>query len=366
MTICIVATASAYRGALIIYKQFLEALAKNAEGDEWHIFIDYDMPMPAISNVHYHICHTKGLGRIWFDLFGFKKYCKSSGIQPEVVVTLQNTGVNGLAKRTVIYYHQSLPLYHYKFSLFDKAVKENLFYNYIYPLYVKLYLNSKAYVAVQTETIKQLFVERYKFPGDRVGVYYPNMKHIDSDSVVPYTFELNTYNFLYPSMGASYKEHITLAYALKKIISSSPEIAKRIRIHLTVTEADMSTLVQFSKENGLADNFLYHGNLPHDQILSMLKSCNALLFPSVVETLGLPLIEAASLGTPIIANNMGYVHDALNDYEGTGLVKVHDYDDWARQITRCCMSRGKYSPHVVIKNDSWDRLFRLIKEGVVV
>lgn len=364
MVICVVATASAYRGALVIYKQFLEALAHNVGGNEWHIFIDNGMPMPSISDVHYHICHTKGFGRIWFDLFGFKKFCRCNRIQPEVVLTLQNTGVRSIAKRTIIYYHQSLPLYHYKFSLFDKTIKENLFYNYIYPLYVKLYLNCKTYVAVQTETIKQLFVECYKFPAERVGVYCPNMKAVDSDSVVPYAFEANTYNFLYPSMGASYKEHITIAYALKNIIGSSPEIAKRIRIHLTVTESGMSTLVQFSKKNGLTDNFLYHGNLPHDQILSMLKSCNGLVFPSVVETLGLPLIEAASLGSPIIANDMGYVHDALNSYAGVKLVKIHDYDGWASAMISCCEDNSRDVPYVVPQSDSWERLFKLIKEGV--
>ena len=86
----------------------------------------------------------------------------------------------------------------------------------------------------------------------------------------------------------------------------------------------------------------------------------------MVETLGIPLIEAASLGVPIIANDMGYVHNALNDYEGARLVKVHDYDDWARQITTCCMIKERYTPRVATKNDSWDRLFKLIKEGVVV
>ena len=97
----------------------------------------------------------------------------------------------------------------------------------------------------------------------------------------------------------------------------------------------------------------------------MLKSSHALLFPSIVESSGLPLLEAAMLGISVVANDMGYVHDALHEYEGVKCVQVHDYDDWAMKIEECCTGGGHYSPYSFNDIDSWKRLFRLIKEGVV-
>ena len=91
--ICVLATASAKRGALAIYNQFVHALSSKSDEDEWHIFVDVDMPMPEIPHVHYHICHTKGFGRIWFDLVGFGQEIKRQGITPDVIFSLQNTGV---------------------------------------------------------------------------------------------------------------------------------------------------------------------------------------------------------------------------------------------------------------------------------
>lgn len=365
MNICVIATASAYRGALVIYKQFLGALSLLAGDDIWHVFVDNNMPMPSIPNVHYHVCHTKGLGRIWFDLFGFKKYCKNNGITPDVVFSLQNTGVKCRNNRNVIYYHQSLPLYHYQIKLFSKSLKENLFYNYFYPLYVNFFFNKHTYVAVQTETIKRLFAKKYKFPQNKIGVYFPKVEKIKVDDVKSYQYEPGTYNFLYPAMGASYKEHMTLAYALKIVMENNPQLACRIRVHLTVNIEDLPDLVRYAEMNGMQSSFVFHGNLPHDQILSMLKSGDGLVFPSVVETLGLPLIEAASLGSSIIANDMGYVHDALNNYTGVKLVKVHDYDGWASAMISCCEDKSRYAPYVVPQSDSWERMFKLIKEGVI-
>lgn len=76
-----------------MYNQFMQALAEDQRNSEWPIFIDVDMPMPEMSRVHYHICHTKGFGRVWFDLKGFKQETKRLGITPDVVFSLQNTGV---------------------------------------------------------------------------------------------------------------------------------------------------------------------------------------------------------------------------------------------------------------------------------
>lgn len=363
--ICVVATASAKRGALTIYKQFIDSLQTFRGDDHWHIFVDNGMPTPEMPNVEYHVCHTKGFGRMWFDFYGFKKYCRNNGIETDVIFSLQNTGVKCQSIRNVIYYHQSLPLYHYTYKIFDKSIKETLFYKVYYPFYVKLLMNKRTYVAVQTDTVKDLFSRRYDFPIDKIGVYFPKVEKINVDSVVSYEYESGTYNFLYPAMGAPYKEHTTLALAIVKIWRSNPELAKNIRVHLTLRERIHKTLHAIIQKEKLHRNFVFHGNIPHEQVLSMLKGSHGLLFPSIVESSGLPLLEAAMLGIPVLANDMGYVHDALHEYEGVKCVQVHDYDDWAMKIEECCTGGVHYSPYSFNDIDSWKRLFRLIKEGVI-
>lgn len=366
MIICVIATASALRGALAIYCQFVDSLRIYGGNDEWHLFLDDHMPMPEIPHVAYHVYHTKGFGRMWFDFFGFRQACKNIGINPDIIFSLQNTGVRFKNKRNVIYYHQSIPLYRYKVGLFDKSIKEHLFYNYYYPLYVKWLMNHRTYVAVQTDTIKDLFAKRYHFPKEKIGVYFPNVEKVNGDNVKPYQYEADTFNFLYPAMGAAYKEHMTLAYALEIVCKEKPYIGRQIRIHLTLKEGDVKGLEQFLVAYGLSQQFIFHGNLAHDDILSMLKSGDGLLFPSVVETLGLPLLEGASLGVPVVANDMPYVHDVLMPYEGVRYVTKHDYEGWAHQIISCCEMRKQYAPLVINNNSSWARLFKLIREGVVI
>lgn len=239
-------------------------------------------------------------------------------------------------------------------------MKENVFYYYIYPLYVKLFLNKQTYVAVQTEDIKKRFARRYNFSEERIGVFFPEVEKIDVETVEPYIYENDTFNFFYPSMGASYKEHTTLVYALERIYTEHKDMARRIRIHFTLTKDDNKELTKCIRELGFDGNFVFHGNIPHEQVLSMMKAGNGLLFPSVIETLGLPLLEAASLGTPVIANDMGYAREVLRGYDGVRFVTVHDYDGWAAQMIQCCEKKDAFAPYHVPDHDSWKRLIRHI------
>lgn len=366
MIICVLATASAEGGALSIYKQFLTSLELNHGQDEWHVFIDKNMPMPEMSGVWYHVCHTKGLWRISFDLWGFRSMVHNLQLVPDVIFSLQNTGVRCRNGRMVIYFHQPLPFYKFKCCFFDSFYKTYFFYHYFYPYYIRSFFNNSTYIAVQTQIMKDNFTKRFSFSPHKIGVYFPNMEKIDPDQVESYTFEEGTFNFVYPAGTYAYKEQITIAHALKAIYRMNTDVARQIRVHFTFEEGAIADLANYLKDYHLQENFVFHGTIPYSKVLSMLKSCDALLFPSVIETLGLPLLEAASFGTSVIANDMKYVHEVLEGYNGVCFVPVHDYDKWARNMLLCCEQRAQYVPYTRQKSDSWERLFRLIREGIII
>lgn len=56
------------------------------------------------------------------------------------------------------------------------------------------------------------------------------------------------------------------------------------------------------------------GNLPDGQARSWLAQSRALLFPSHIEGFGLPLIEAAEMGVPVICGEIAVAHEVLGDY----------------------------------------------------
>ena len=70
----------------------------------------------------------------------------------------------------------------------------------------------------------------------------------------------------------------------------------------------------FNNDKNILSRIVNLGKISHKKVLSMFKK-SILLFPSFDETFGLPLIEASSIGTPIVASNRNFVKEiCLNAY----------------------------------------------------
>lgn len=54
------------------------------------------------------------------------------------------------------------------------------------------------------------------------------------------------------------------------------------------------------------------GLMPHAEVVKLYARSSALIFPSLSESFGLPLIEASSLGLPILAGEVDFVRDVCN------------------------------------------------------
>lgn len=70
--------------------------------------------------------------------------------------------------------------------------------------------------------------------------------------------------------------------------------------------------------------------LPGDQLITLIRGARALLFPSIYEGFGLPVIEAMALGTPVVTSNVSSLPEVAGD--AALLVDPYSVDDIARAI----------------------------------
>jgi glycosyltransferase involved in cell wall biosynthesis len=122
------------------------------------------------------------------------------------------------------------------------------------------------------------------------------------------------YSFIYPASGDAHKNHRRLveAWVLLAVDGCRPEL------QLTFDSAIHPGLTAFvaaqTREHGLAITCL--GLLPHAELLARYSQVDALIYPSLLESFGLPLIEAASAGLPVVAAELDYVRDILDPVQG--------------------------------------------------
>ncbi len=110
--------------------------------------------------------------------------------------------------------------------------------------------------------------------------------------------------FFYPASLYEHKNHRNLFEAIKLLERNS---IKKFKLILTIKESDLEI---FSIKN--RSNILCIGEVEYLDLLKIYKFVDFLLFPSISESLGLPLLEAKQNNIKIIASNLEYVFDICN------------------------------------------------------
>lgn len=120
--------------------------------------------------------------------------------------------------------------------------------------------------------------------------------------------DLNDKLFSYIADGQSQKNHIFLLNAWE-ILYDFYDI--NYKLFLTVSDAypDLLSKISYLKLKGI--NIENLGCVPHSKILKLYTRIDYMIYPSLIESFGLPLIEAASLGCDIIAIDKEYVLDVI-------------------------------------------------------
>jgi len=118
------------------------------------------------------------------------------------------------------------------------------------------------------------------------------------------------YDFVYVASGEPHKRH-------ESLINGWLELANRgyfPSLCLTLDPKHFSSLYAWIKKNvkeyGL--NVEIKGCLSYSEVKALYCNSKAMIYPSVFESFGLPLLEASSLGLPIVASNASYVNDVIS------------------------------------------------------
>ena len=338
------ATALDQSGALSILRQFVENIPRDER--KWLVFVS---PIVSVSadNPNVRIEPIEGVKpmhqRLVWDTFGIPKWLKRNRIIPVAAVSLQNTGFQvGRRVPAYIYYHQPIPFFPFRWNPFKREERTFWFYKKIYPFFVRLFLKKETTIFVQLDFIKKGFEKCFKHSPKRVKVYCPSVSEpkVKSEDKV---MESDSLKLLYPAMPHFYKNHRIIDKALK------------------LTDRDSEVLFTFDESvQRFRDGRIRPiGMQPYNRLCELYRSCDALLFPSYIETFGLPLLEAAMTGMPIIAADLPYAREVLAGYDGVRFVEYDKPERWAEAID--CLEKGKrYKPINIAARPGWKELFEEI------
>ena len=191
------------------------------------------------------------------------------------------------------------------------------------------------HIYVQTEWMRRATCQWIHWPEDRIHVV-PMLLDADAVPVRPYTGQ-NSRVFLYPARAEGYKNHSVILEACRYLAARGET---NFRVIFTMDPEDNAYAARLYQEAaGLPVDFV--GTLSYDEVWGY-YSLSTLLFPSYLETCGLPLMEARLAGARILASDMPFSHEALDDYPNAEFFPYQD----GRALADC-MASVLDAPHYV-------------------
>jgi len=297
-----------YGGALsILHEFYAEVLASHDDSVEW-FFVLSTPKLDTSKNVtvlNYPWVKRSWLHRIYFDYFIAPQVIKKYRI--DRVFSLQNVLIPRTTVPQVLYVHQSLPFVKVRFSFTEDKLLW-IYQNVISHLIFRSMRRAER-VIVQTEWMRSEGAKIASVSREKMHVVPPVITAEITNTYVHTKHSRST--FFYPAHAMLYKNHQVIIEACELLRLQGIEDYSVI-LTLTGDEGDkIRRLAQRVKEMNLPVKFA--GTLTRPEVFSYYKK-SVLLFPSYVETYGLPLMEAGMHGAPIIAADTLFAREILGVY----------------------------------------------------
>ena len=166
-------------------------------------------------------------------------------------------------------------------------------------------------VLVQTPSMKKLLNKRLTINKPiSVRPFVGNEIHLSRSIVLKNIKYNNEIDFLYVASGEAHKNHRKLINAWIILAKNGIFPSLKLTIDNEIFPELCEWINQVKNVNKLnVDNM---GSLSADEVGALYQKANALIFPSICESLGLPLIEARQAGLSILASELDFVRDILD------------------------------------------------------
>ena len=316
MKILVIDIAAKTGGALTIIDSFYKESLEDKQ-NEYIFLLSRDLEERSSESDIIIMKKQNWLSRLYFDFIGAKKIVKKYNI--EKVISFQNTMPRLDKCFKILYMHQAIPFQKEKKFSFLKKKEFNLaIRQHLIGYLIKRSLLKSDKIIVQTNWIKKAIIRECSIDKDKIKVVVPRVLLNNNNNSKK--CEINNDKFFYPTSDYVYKNNELVEKVATKLIEDG---INDFQIDLTIDGKN-------------CNNINYIGRIDKERLLEKYRT-SILIFPSYIETLGLPILEAKKVGTIILASDTEFSHELLDDYENAYFFNPFKYEELYELIKKCIM-----------------------------
>ena len=303
-----------------IEKYFLEnyeivALVHNRE-----LFSEFDS---RIKFIEFMDSKKSYLKRFYYEYFYFKRLSKK--LKPYLWFSLHDMTPNVVTDKRAVYCHNPIIFYDVKRKDVINEFKMFMFsrfYKYIYKINIK----KNNFVVVQQDWIRKRFKKIFKIKN--VVVAHPNVVIDDSNNNYKNT-KIVKNSFLYPSFPRIFKNFEVICKAVEILENKNIE---NFKVYLTIDGNENIYSKEIVEKYGRLKCIEFIGLQTRENLMKYYSKIETVIFPSKLETWGLPISEAKAFGKNIILADLEYAHETLGTYEKVMFFGFDDAEKLAEKM----------------------------------
>lgn len=331
-------------GTLTILIESLDAAAATL-GEEWRITaLVHDHQLitnQRVRTIAFPSAKRRWVNRMRLEWFGFRALSRE--LKADLWLSLHDMTPLVEAKRQAVYFHNPSPFYRPSFT---EARFDPVFFafNKMYMKLYALFVRRNDAIIVQQSWLREAFRERLGHPN--IVVAHPGNCEVGRDEVRSTNSGLlrrptpdRPLRLLYPALPRVFKNIEVLCEAWKLL---PPELARLLNLRLTFDSKEGRWARELANRYGGLTGISLLGRRDRAEMRAEYKNCDLVLFPSRLETWGLPISEAKSFGKPLLVADLPYARETVGTYDAVSFAAPNDADVWANQFRS--MAFGAWTP----------------------
>jgi glycosyltransferase involved in cell wall biosynthesis len=147
------------------------------------------------------------------------------------------------------------------------------------------------------------------------------------------------------------------------------QLQSKIEIRLTI-DGNENRYTRKLKQSFVNVNALkFIGRQNREEMALQYLQCDAVLFPSKLETWGLPISEAAALGKSLLVADLPYSHETVGTYANVSFLPPDDVARWADAIKGVALKTWVHQGNFDVEiedpyADGWPKLWSMLTGGL--
>lgn len=274
--------------------------------------------------------------------------------------SLHDTTPDVIAERRAVYCHTSFPWLKTTLRDWWMDYKIPMFAHFTKYAYRKN-VQKNDYLVVQQDWMRKALSSLVKFDPARVVVFPPAHPTIPQERE---PVSKRSYTFLYPATPDCHKnfEYVCEAARLLEL-----EIGRgRFKVELTIRGEENKYAWWLKNTWGGVDSVHFAGFMSKAKLWSWYDTADCLIFPSRVETWGLPISEFATTGKPMLLADRPYAHETAAGSSRVAffpLNNVHYLKEQMKALVQGSESNLSFAPYKQFADPvafDWKSLFKIL------